>query len=84
MTKDLTLSNIERQNILNNRLAIESVAEQLSVPGMLFEGEYRFTKSMVAEYYEVDISTVDRYLSKFSDELKHNGYVLCRGKKLKE
>ncbi len=31
MTKDLTISNIERQNILNNRLAIEAVAEQLSV-----------------------------------------------------
>lgn len=84
MTKNLTVSNIERQNILNNRLAIEAVAEELSVSGMLFEGEYRFTKSMVAEYYEVDISTIDRYLSKFSDELKHNGYILCRGKRLKD
>lgn len=84
MTKDLTLSNIERQNILNNRLAIEAVAEQLSVPGMLFEGEYRFTKSMVAEYYEVDERTVERYIENFSSELSHNGYVLCKGKKLKD
>lgn len=84
MTKDLTLSNIERQNILNNRLAIEAVAEQLSVPGMLFEGEYRFTKSMVAEYYEVDERTIERYIEKFSSELSHNGYVLCKGKKLKD
>ena len=84
MTRDLTVSNIERQNILNNRLAIEAVADHLSIPGMLFEGQHRFTKSMVAEYYEIDISTVDRYLSKFDDEIKHNGYILCKGKRLKD
>ena len=69
MTKDLTISNIERQNILNNRLAIESVAEQLSVPGMLFEGEYRFTKSMVAEYYEVDHVT-DQVIDQATEQVK--------------
>ncbi len=51
---------------------------------MEFEGEYRFTKKMVAEYYEVDVSTIDRYLTIYSDELKHNGYVLCKGKHLKD
>jgi hypothetical protein len=50
---------------------------------MLFEGEYRFTKQMVADFFEVDISTIDRYLEKYSDELKHNGYILSRGKQLK-
>lgn len=39
---------------------------------------------MVADYYEVDVSTIDRYLTTYSDELKHNGYVLCRGKHLKD
>ena len=39
---------------------------------------------MVAEFYEVDISTIDRYLTSNNDELKHNGYVLCKGKSLKE
>ena len=64
MNKDLTLSNIERQNILKNRLAIEAISDQLSVTGMLFEGEYRFTKSMVAEYYNVDERTLERYREK--------------------
>ena len=32
----------------------------------------------------MDTSTIDRYLSSYSDELKHNGYVLCKGKSLKE
>lgn len=39
---------------------------------------------MVADFYGVDMSTIDRYLSLNSDELKHNGYVLCKGKSLKE
>ena len=82
--KDLTVSNIERQNVLNNRFAINKIQEQLDIPGMLFEGEYLLTKKMVAEFYGVDVSTIDRYLASNGDELKHNGYVLCKGKSLKE
>ena len=81
---DLTISNIERQNVLNNHYAIEHIKDSLGIVGMEFEGEYRFTKKMVADYYEVDVSTIDRYLTTYSDELKHNGYVLCRGKHLKD
>lgn len=74
MMKDLTISNIERQNVLNNRFAIDEIQKHLDVTGMMFEGEYRFTKKMVADFYEVDISTIDRYLASNADELKHNGY----------
>lgn len=81
---DLTVSNIERQNVLNNHYAIEQIKDTLGITGMAFEGEYRFTKKMVADYYEVDVSTIDRYLSTYSEELKHNGYVLYKGKHLKE
>lgn len=82
--KDLTISNIERQNVLNNRFAIDKIQKCLDISGMLFDGEYRFTKKMVADFYDVDISTIDRYLTTNSDELKHNGYILCKGKSLKE
>lgn len=41
---DLTVSNIERQNVLNNRYAVDALQENLGFTGMLFEGEYRFTK----------------------------------------
>ena len=51
--KDLTISNIERQNVLNNRFAVSKVQEHLDIEGMLFEGEYRFTKKMVADFYQV-------------------------------
>ena len=81
--KDLTVSNIERQNVLNNRFAIDEIQKHLELTGMLFEGEYRFTKKMVAEYYGVEERTIERYLTKYSDELSANGYVLCKGKSLK-
>lgn len=82
--KDLTNSNIDRQNILNNHYALEKIQEYVGLPGMLFQGEYRFTKEMVAGFFEIDISTIDRYLAKYEEELKHNGYILTKGKQLKD
>lgn len=81
--KDLTVSTIERQNVLNNRFAVGEIQRRLEIPAMPFEGEYWLTKKMVADFYGVDISTIDRYLASHSDELKRNGYVLCKGKSLK-
>ena len=60
--KDLTISNIERQNVLNNRFAVSKVQKHLDIEGILFEGEYRFTKKMVADFYEVEERTIERYL----------------------
>ena len=81
---DLTVSNIERQNVLNNRYAVDALQENLGFTGMLFEGEYRFTKKMVADFYEVEERTIERLLEDHGDELKYNGYVLSKGKQLKE
>ncbi len=81
--KNLTNSNIDRQNILNNRFAIAKIQEFIGLPGMLFEGEYKFTVQMVADFYRIDERTVKRYLEKYDTELKHNGYILSRGKHLK-
>lgn len=39
---------------------------------------------MVADYYEVDERTIERFLEANKDELEHNGYFLCRGNSLKE
>ena len=41
---DLTVSNIERQNVLNNRYAVDALQEKLGFTGMLFKGEYRFMR----------------------------------------
>lgn len=84
MTKYLTTSAIERQNILNNKIAIPRIQEALKIEAFHFEGEYYLTKQMVADFYEVDIRTIDNYLASNEQELKHNGYFLCKGNKMKE
>lgn len=81
--KDLTVSAIDRQNILNNSLAVESMQAYFGLSGMLFEGEYRFTKQQVAEFYVIDNSTIDRYLNQHEVELRHNGYNNFKGRNLK-
>lgn len=82
--KDLTESNIHRQNILNNKFALQRIEEYIGIPTISFdEGSY-LTKQMVADFYEIDERTLERYLEKYSDELKYNGYILIKGKKLKE
>lgn len=82
--KNLTNSNIDRQNILNNRFALEKIQDYIGISGMLFEGEYRFTTQMIADFYGVDERTIKRYLENYEIELKHNGYILSKGKQLKD
>lgn len=84
MNKDLTNSGVERQNILNNKYALQRIQEYIGLTGMFFEGEYRFTKEMLVEFFNIDISTINRYLATYEEELKHNGYTLSKGKQLKE
>lgn len=42
--KDLTISNIERQNVLNNRFAVSKVQKHLDIEGILFEGNTALQK----------------------------------------
>ena len=77
--KDLTTSAIDRQNILNNLEAVSNIQRYLGVSGILFDGEFRFTKEQVADFYKVDSSTIDNHLSQYEKELKHNGYELFKG-----
>jgi len=84
MAKDLTNSDIDRQNILNNAIALNEIQKTADIRGIIFEGKITFTKDMIAEFYDVDIRTIERYSTRFSDELKNNGYEVLKGKRLKE
>jgi hypothetical protein len=33
----------------------------------------------IAEFFDIDIRTMERYSTKFSDELKSNGYEILKG-----
>jgi hypothetical protein len=82
--KDLTNSTVSRQNILNNSYAIEEIKNAVGIDGIVFEKQFRFIKSQIAAFYEVDERTIERYLETHEKELKVNGYEVFKGKRLKE
>ena len=82
--KNLTNSGIDRQNMLNNTIALTAIQNEIHIPGTMFENEYKFTKKQIADFYEVDERTIDRYVEQFNAELSKNGYEILRGKKLKD
>lgn len=84
MSKDLTNSPLERQNIMNNQLALNEIEKAIGIKGVLFEGSYRFTKKQIADFYEVDTRTIERYLDKYSNEIAENGYDVLRAKRLQQ
>lgn len=84
MSKNLTTSSIDRQNILNNRYAVEVIQEETGFKGVIFEDQYRFTIKQIAQFFEIDERTVKRYLDNYSDELKKNGYEVLRANRLKK
>ncbi|MDD2256555.1 MAG: DNA-binding protein [Bacteroidales bacterium] len=84
MENNQSISTIERQNVLNNRFAVEAIQKALNIEALHFNGQFCFTKQMVASFYEVDERTIERYLESHEQELKHNGYFLCKGKLLKD
>lgn len=73
---DLTVSNIERQNVLNNNYALQAIQENLDVNGLRFHDQLLFTTKMVADSYGVDERTIKRYVQEHGDELRANGYFL--------
>jgi hypothetical protein len=83
MSKDLTSSSIDRQNILNNNYAIEEISKAIGIRGILFEDEIKFTKEQIASFFEVDTRTITRYVKKYYEELSHNGHEVLRGNRLK-
>lgn len=83
MTKDLTNSDIQRQNILNNPYALEKIEVHFAFSGKQFEGQIVFTKADLARLFEVDERTIERYVAQHGDELGKNGYRVLRGKSLK-
>jgi hypothetical protein len=83
MAKDLTASRIDRQNILNNEIAVEEIQAKSGIEGVLWEGKIYVTREMTANFFEVDIRTISRYIEQNNDELTTNGYEVLRGKKLK-
>ena len=83
MSKDLTNSPIDRQNILNNPYALAEIEKAAGIQGIPFEGRTVVLKEQVAAFFEVTPRTIDNYLGRHGDELRQNGYEVLRGNRLK-
>lgn len=83
MAKDLTTSRLDRQNILNNEIAVEEIQNKSGIEGVFWNEKIYITREMTAKYFDVDYRTISRYIEQYNDELVSNGYEVLRGKKLK-
>lgn len=83
MKKELTKSRIDRQNVLNNTYAIQEIQRAVGLKGVLFEGEYRITRSQVAAFFGVTERTIISCTQKNIEELRQNGYDVLRANRLK-
>lgn len=84
MKKDLTNSEIDRQNILNNPYALAEIEKAAGIQGIPFENKTVVLKEQVAAFFEVTTRTVENYLESHPDELGRNGYEVVGGKRLKD
>lgn len=84
MAKDLTTSQLDRQNVLNNDIALPEIQKAINIKCIIWNDTLYLTKDMVATFFDVDVRTIERYISKYNDELESNGYTVLKGKKLQE
>lgn len=84
MAKDLTVSQIDRQNILNNTIALQRIKQTMDIHPLEYQGLLYVTKQMAADFYEVDIRTITNCIKTHEEELSFNGYKVFQGNELKE
>lgn len=79
-------NDLSRQNIRNNPVALPRIRETLVIKPLEYSGVLYVTKQMVADFYEVDIRTIENCLSanENEEELKKNEYRVLKGKELKD
>jgi hypothetical protein len=83
MSKDLTTSAIDRQNILNNPYALAEIEKAAGIRGIPFEGKTVVLKEQLAAFFEVTLRTIENYLEQNAEELARNGYEVLSGNRLK-
>lgn len=84
MSKDLTNSQIDRQNILSNPCALAEVETPVGINGNSFESRSVLPEKQVAAFLAIKPRTVDNDLKNVADEPRQNGYALIRRKRLQQ
>jgi len=62
MARTLTDSLTDRKNILNNPYAINHIENEVGMSLTHFEGQSVLTLKEVADFFEVEIKTINRYI----------------------
>ncbi|NJK33507.1 MAG: DNA-binding protein [Oscillatoriales cyanobacterium SM2_2_1] len=70
--------------MLNNRYAIEKIEEHLGLGGIPYQDTVVFTKQQLAELFNINNVTIERYVANHGEELKNNGYRVLKGQALKD
>lgn len=81
--KNLTVSQTERGNILNNNFTIKEVYDCLDFTSVMFEGRFRLNRNMITNYFGVKETTIDRFLNQYTTELGQNGCGIITGNRLR-
>ena len=84
MSKDLTNSAVDRQNILNNPYALAEIEQAAGVRRIPFEGKTGMLKEPVATFFAVIVQPVETYLEQNTEELSQNGNELLNCNLLQE
>lgn len=84
MANDLPNSKLDRQNILNNRYALEKIEEHLGLGGIPYQDTVVFTKQQLSGLFNVNDVTIERYITNHGEELRNNGYSVLKGQALKD
>ena len=71
--KDLTVSQVQRQNILNNKFALEEVEKNIGIQTIYFEDDMWLTEKQVQEFYEISDFTIEKYIRDNNEELTKMG-----------
>lgn len=81
---DLTSSEVDRQNILNNSIALKEIEHELSdyTRGVVWRNQIWFTKDYLSKFFDVDVRTIERVIESYKDELIANGYRVLTGNDL--
>ncbi|MBF7056577.1 DNA-binding protein [Weissella confusa] len=67
---------INRQNILNNTVAVAAIKNSYSM-----SNDY-FTNQQVADFFSVSLPTIERTIAENREELTRNGFIVLKGKDL--
>ena len=81
--KNLTVSQTERGNILNNNFTIKEVYDCLDFTSVMFEGRSRLNRNMITNYFGVKEKTIDRFLNQYTTQLGQNEYGIITGNRLR-